>query len=395
MNIENLIGRSSSLFKSDLLLRNEEIDEVIKSSSFLVIGGAGSIGSGVVKFLFSRSPLKLHIVDLNENSLAELVRDVRSSFGYISGDFRTFCLDSLSEEFNSYIRSVGYFDFVLNLSAMKHVRSERDEFTLMRLLRVNIFNTIQTFRSAEKIDAKKYFAVSTDKATNPVNMMGASKRIMEKFLFGVSTKLQVSSARFANVAFSDGSLLQSFINRISKDQPIVVPNDIKRYFMTPEDSAVLCVLSCVFGEHRDVFIPKLGKNLPLMKIDEVAYRFVREAGYEPIVCATEQEARNSVKKFKTKGQWPVYSFSTDTTGEKLFEEFLETSSVVDNFEYESVSVIKNEQDLDFSKILSALSKIENLLDNGAWSKKDLVNITKEIISNFDHEDNGFYLDDKM
>jgi len=395
MDIQNLIGRSNSLFESDLLLRNQAINETIKSSSFLIIGGAGSIGSGIVNFLFSRSPLKLHIVDLNENSLAELVRDVRSSFGYISGDFRTFCLDSLSNEFNSYIESSGYFDFVLNLSALKHVRSERDAFTLMRLLRVNIFNTIQTFRAAEKIGAKKYFAVSTDKATNPVNMMGASKKIMEKFLFGVSTKIQVSSARFANVAFSDGSLLQSFINRISKDQPIVVPNDVKRYFMTPEESAVLCVLSCVFGEHRDVFIPRPAKYLPLIKIHDVADRFVRGAGYEPIACATEQEARDSVDKFKAKGWWPVYSFSTDTTGEKLFEEFMEASSVVDNVTYEGVSVIKNEQDPDFLELCSALSKIENLLDSGIWSKKDLVNITKEIISNFDHEDNGFYLDDKM
>ena len=214
----NLIGRSKELFEEDINKHEIELKEIISSSSFLVIGGAGSIGQAVVKEIFSRNPKKLHVVDINENNLTELVRDIRSSFGYIDGEFRTFTLDIGSLEYDAFIKSDGKYDYVLNLSALKHVRSEENPYTLIRMIDVNIFNTDKTIKQSIKNSTKKYFCVSTDKAANPVNMMGASKKIMEMFLMRRSEEIKISTARFANVAFSDGSLLDGFNNRILKRQ---------------------------------------------------------------------------------------------------------------------------------------------------------------------------------
>ena len=221
-----------------------------------MIGGAGSIGQAVTKEIFKRNPRKLHIVDISENNMVELVRDIRSSDGYINGEFKTFALDAGSYAYDAFIKADGEYDYVLNLSALKHVRSEKDPYTLMRMVEVNILNTIKTIQQAKDKGIKKYFCVSTDKAANPVNMMGASKRIMEHFLMRESKDIDISTARFANVAFSDGSLLHSFNQRIQKKQPIVAPNDIKRYFVTPQESGELCLMSCLLGDTKDIFFPK-------------------------------------------------------------------------------------------------------------------------------------------
>ena len=260
----NLIGRKKELFIQDVSDHEEELSKVVSFSSFLVIGGAGSIGQAVVKEIFKRNPKKLHVVDISENNLVELVRDIRSSFGYIDGDFKTFALDIGSIEYDAFIKADGKFDYVLNLSALKHVRSEKDPFTLMRMIDVNIFNTEKTLQQSIDSGVKKYFCVSTDKAANPVNMMGASKRIMEMFIMRKSKDIKISTARFANVAFSDGSLLHGFDQRIKKRQPIVAPNDIKRYFVIPKESGELCLMSCIFGENRDIFFPKLSENSHLI-----------------------------------------------------------------------------------------------------------------------------------
>ena len=231
MSILNLIGRSDLLFSEDISFNESTLKKQVNTSSFLVIGGAGSIGQAVTKEIFKRNPTKLHVVDISENNLVVLVRDIRSSFGYIDGDFQTFALDIGSVEYDAFIENDGKYDYVLNLSALKHVRSEKDVYTLMRMIDVNIFNTIKTIEQSINKGVKKYFCVSTDKAANPVNMMGASKRIMEMYLMLYSEKITISTARFANVAFSDGSLLHGFNQRIQKLQPIVAPNDIKRYFV--------------------------------------------------------------------------------------------------------------------------------------------------------------------
>jgi len=227
-------------------------------------------------------------VDISENNMVELVRDIRSSFGYIDGDFHTFALDIGSLEYDAFIKADGEYDYVLNLSALKHVRSEKDPFTLMRMIDTNIFNTDKTIKQSYENGTKKYFCVSTDKAANPVNMMGASKRIMEMFVHRNSLDIDVSMARFANVAFSDGSLLHGFNQRLEKRQPIVAPNDIKRYFVTPQESGELCLMSCIFGENRDIFFPKLSENLHLISFADIAVKYLKEKGYEPYLCKDEE-----------------------------------------------------------------------------------------------------------
>ncbi|HKL08041.1 MAG TPA: polysaccharide biosynthesis protein, partial [Bacteroidales bacterium] len=229
----NLIGREKELFTEDINQHEKELQQTVSNSRFLVIGGAGSIGQAVTKEIFKRNPQKLHVVDISENNMVELVRDIRSSLGYIDGDFKTFALDVGSVEYDAFFEADGKYDYVLNLSALKHVRSEKDPFTLMRMIDVNIFNTEKTIQQSIAKGVKKYFCVSTDKAANPVNMMGASKRIMEMFAIRLSEQMDISMARFANVAFSDGSLLHSFDQRIKKRQPIVAPHDVKRYFVIP------------------------------------------------------------------------------------------------------------------------------------------------------------------
>ncbi len=235
-----LIGRSNRLFETDISRLRDELCQLVQNGRFLIIGGAGSIGQAVTKEIFKRQPSKLHVVDISENNMVELVRDIRSTLGYIEGDFRTFAIDCGSPEFIALMSAGEGYDYVLNLSALKHVRSEKDPFTLMRMVRVNILNTIETVARAREVGATKYFCVSTDKAANPVNMMGASKRIMETFLMRESESILISTARFANVAFSDGSLLHGFSQRVAKRQPISAPNDVRRYFVTPQESGELC-----------------------------------------------------------------------------------------------------------------------------------------------------------
>ena len=312
MNILKLIGRTSPLFDDDIFSCRKELEALVSNSRFLVVGGAGSIGQAVTREIFKRNPLALHVVDISENNMVELVRDIRSTLGYIDGDFRTFALDCGSNEYRALMNASEGYDYVLNLSALKHVRSEKDPFTLMRLIEVNILNTIKTVQMAKAHGAKKYFCVSTDKAANPVNMMGASKRIMDMFLMRESQSIKISTARFANVAFSDGSLLHGFNQRFSKLQPISAPNDVRRYFVTPQESGELCLMSCLFGENRDIFFPKLSEQLHLTTFSDIAERFIKSLGYEPYYCATEEEARSQSSALIASKRWPCYFFKSDT-----------------------------------------------------------------------------------
>ncbi|MDG1164983.1 MAG: UDP-N-acetylglucosamine 4,6-dehydratase, partial [Porticoccaceae bacterium] len=303
MSILKLIGRSKPLFDNDISDQNEKLKDLVQKSRFLVIGGAGSIGQAVTREIFKRNPLSLHVVDISENNMVELVRDIRSTLGYIDGEFKTFAIDCGSIEFEALMRSSKTYDYVLNLSALKHVRSEKDPFTLMRLIEVNVLNTIKTIKMAEAQGTKKYFCVSTDKAANPVNMMGASKRIMEMFLMRESETIEISTARFANVAFSDGSLLHGFNQRFAKRQPISAPNDVRRYFVTPQESGELCLMSCLLGENRDIFFPKLSEDLDLITFSDIAGRFVKNLGFEPFHCSSEQEARDRSEELIKEKLW--------------------------------------------------------------------------------------------
>lgn len=393
--ILNLIGRTEKLFIDDIENYENKLKNIVSSSTFLVIGGAGSIGQAVTKEIFKRNPKKLHVVDISENNMVELVRDIRSSFGYIKGDFQTFALDIGSVEYDAFINADGKYDYVLNLSALKHVRSEKDPFTLMRMIDVNIFNTDKTIQQSINNGSKKYFCVSTDKAANPVNMMGASKRIMEMFLMRKSLQISISTARFANVAFSDGSLLHGFNQRIQKRQPIVAPNDIKRYFVTPQESGELCLMSCIFGENRDIFFPKLSEELHLITFAEIAVKYLKELGYEPFTCKDEDEARKLVKTLPSQGKWPCLFTSSDTTGEKDFEEFFTEHEILDMAKFENLGIIKNGAIFDVEKLDYFTQKTDRMKNEKAWSKDEIMNLFHEMIPNFGHKETGKYLDGKM
>lgn len=390
-----LIGRYKELFTDDIKNNESELAEAVASSSFLVIGGAGSIGQAVTKEIFKRNPLKLHVVDISENNMVELVRDIRSSYGYIEGDFQTFALDIGSVEYDAFIEYDGKYDYVLNLSALKHVRSEKDPYTLMRMIDVNIFNTNKTINQAIRKGTKKYFCVSTDKAANPVNMMGASKRIMEFFLMRNSAEISISTARFANVAFSDGSLLHGFDQRIKKRQPIVAPNDIKRYFVIPKESGELCLMSCIYGENRDIFFPKLNEDLHLISFADIAVKYLEVLGYEPYLCDTEKEARELVKTLPQKGKWPCLFTKSDTTGEKDFEEFYTDNEVLDMERFVNLGVIKNKISIDNAKLKLFEETIAILKAEKLWTKKQIVDLFFEMIPDFGHKETGKYLDSKM
>ena len=393
--ILHLIGRDKELFHKDIISHDEEFINIINKSTFLVIGGAGSIGQAVTKEIFKRNPKKLHVVDISENNMVELVRDIRSSFGYIYGDFKTFALDIGSIEYDAFIKADGKYDYVLNLSALKHVRSEKDPFTLMRMIDVNIFNTDKTLQQSIDNGTKRYFCVSTDKAANPVNMMGASKRIMEMFLMRKSLQIDISTARFANVAFSDGSLLHGFNQRIEKRQPIVAPNDIKRYFVTPQESGELCLMSCIFGENRDIFFPKLSEDLHLISFADIAIKYLEEKGYEPYLCKDEDEARELAKTLPQQGKWPCLFTSSDTTGEKDFEEFFTSSETLDMDRFENLGIIKNEANFNDELLNNFESTIRGLKKKREWSKEQIVKLFFKMIPDFGHKETGKYLDGKM
>ncbi len=395
MSILSLVGRSKPLFTSDLAANHENLSQIVSTSRFLVLGGAGSIGQAVVKEIFKRNPLKLHVVDISENNLTELVRDIRSSFGYINGDFQTFALDIGSVEYDAFFKADGQYDYVLNLSALKHVRSEKDPYTLMRMIDVNVFNTDKTLQQAIDAGVKKYFCVSTDKAANPVNMMGASKRIMEMFVMRKSQHINVSMARFANVAFSDGSLLHGFNQRLEKRQPIVAPNDIKRYFVTPQESGELCLMSCIFGENRDIFFPKLSEHLHLITFADIAVKYLQQKGYEPVLCASEDEARELAKTLPQEGKWPCLFASSDTTGEKDFEEFFTSAETLDMQRFENLGVIKNQLEFDPQLLATFETSIAAMKKNLAWDKDSLVKLFFKMLPDFGHKETGKYLDGKM
>ena len=395
MNILSLIGRQSELFTKDLSSWNEELVRVVQKSRFLVLGGAGSIGQAVTKEIFKRNPSKLHVVDISENNLVELVRDIRSSFGYIPGDFSTFALDIGSVEYDSFFTADGGYDYILNLSALKHVRSEKDPYTLMRMIDVNVFNTDKTARQAAAAGATKYFCVSTDKAANPVNMMGASKRIMEMFLMRRSQEMKISTARFANVAFSDGSLLHGFNQRLEKRQPIVAPKDVRRYFVTPKESGELCLMSCIFGDNRDIFFPKLSEELHLISFADIAVKYLEQKGLEPVLCHDEDEARELAKTMPEQGKWPCLFTNSDTTGEKDFEEFYTDQEVLDMDRFNNLGIIKNEAVFDEALLDDFEESIAEMKKNLAWSKDDLVKMFFRMIPDFGHKETGKYLDGKM
>ncbi len=395
MNLLNLINRKSKLFLNDLHSYNKQISEIIKNSNFLIIGAAGTIGKAVSLEVFSRNPKKLHVVDISENNLVELVRHIRSSYSHEAGDFQQYAIDADSQEFEQMINVNGPYDYVLNLSALKHVRSEKDPYTLMRMIKVNIFNTLKTLEYCNSKNTKKYFCVSSDKAANPSNLMGATKRIMELFLLRESEKINVSTARFANVAFSDGSLLYGFNQRFQNNQPITAPEDINRYFITPEESGELCLFSTILGENRETFFPKLDKDLNLISFSEIAKKFILSKGFEPYECQSEDEARSKAKELISKKKWPCLFFKSDTTGEKAYEEFFTEDEKINLSKFSEIGIIENDLDYNNELLEEFLKKINSFITLGKWSRNDLKDIISHTLPELSHKETGKFLDSKM
>ena len=394
MDLLNLIGRDEELFTEDIQTREEQFFNIIQASRFLIVGGAGSIGQATVKEIFKRQPNVLHVVDLSENNLVELVRDIRSSLGYIPGEFKTFAIDCGSTEFEVLMNSEKY-DYLLNFSALKHVRSEKDPLTLMRMIDVNILNTEKILDLAITNGVKKFFCVSTDKASNPVNMMGATKRIMELFLMHKSPDIDISTARFANVAFSDGSLLHGFNQRLQKAQPFSAPSDVSRYFITPKEAGELCILSCVFGRNREIYFPKLSPKLHLITFSEIAVKYLEFLGFTPYICASEDEARAKARELIAQKKYACYFFESDTTGEKDFEEFYMENESVDMGQFKSIGVITSAALPENDLIDSFRERIQALKESRRWTRLDLVDLFKELLPEFAHKERGKFLDEKM
>ncbi len=394
-NILFIIGRNKDMFTEDISRFEQQLSSLVKEGSFLIIGGAGSIGQAVTKEIFQRNPARLHVIDISENNLVELVRDIRSSLGYMDGDFRTLALDCGGLEFHAFLHAQEPYDYVLNLSALKHVRSEKDPYTLMRMISANVLNTEELLQYAVGSNCRKYFAVSTDKAVNPVNAMGATKRVMEMCMMRASQWIPISTARFANVAFSDGSLLHGFRQRIAKRQPLSAPQDVKRYFVTAKEAGELCMMSALLGENRDLFFPKLSEQFQMIDFTTIAVRYLENLGYEPYVCDTEDQARQLVEELLPKKLWPCCFFNSDTTGEKSYEEFHTDTEIVDIERFNAIGVVKNSMFVDEGRLERFLDKVQSLRQSGRWTKEELMEPLRDLVRNFDHKETYKYLDSKM
>jgi FlaA1/EpsC-like NDP-sugar epimerase len=391
----NILGRKNSFIEKDYNYNLKNIKKIVKASRIIILGGSGSIGSAVVELLCKYDPLLLHVVDINENGLVELVRNIRSTIGYTSGEFKTFVMDIGHDDFKHFINKNKGYDIWMNFSALKHVRSEKDPYTLMRLIDVNIINTYKTLKLASKTNVKKYFSVSTDKAANPINLMGASKRIMEMILGEFSSEINTSSARFGNVAFSNGSLLHGMLNRFNNKQPFVAPKDIKRYFLTSTEAAKLSVLSTFMANNGELYIPKIELKKIEQSFPKIAENFLKHNGYEMYICSSEDEARNKIEKLIKEKKWPCYLFNTDTDGEKLEEIFIGKDEKIINKELNALQIIDIKNLTTLTKIEEFINSINNLRNSNLWSVKKASVLIKILIKDFKHYHTGKSLDSKM
>ena len=388
--------REVSMFAKDIEDNKKELSAKIKGKSVCVIGGAGSIGSSFIKVILPFEPSSLVVVDLNENALTELTRDIRSTQGlFVPSDYITYPMDFSSEVFKKMYVKRGGFDIVANFSAHKHVRSEKDIFSVETLLKNNVLHAKELLDLLSEYPPEEYFCVSTDKAANPVNIMGASKRIMEDVIFSYSDKFPVKTARFANVAFSNGSLPAGFLERIRKLQPLGAPLDVKRYFVSPEESGQICALSCMLGDNRNIFFPKLEES-QMMSFDEIADRLLEEHGFKVLRCDSDEEAIMKSSSLKSgSADYPVHYSVSDTSGEKPFEEFFTDGEEVDMKRFSSLGVITGKEIPDKEKIEKLFKELSDAFLREEVSKAELVGIMSSYLPNFEHIERGKSLDSKM
>lgn len=393
---KNITKRNQSMFAEDIENKKQELSEKIYKKSILVIGGAGSIGSSFIKAILPFKPASLVVVDTNENALAELTRDLRSTKGmYVPDDYITYPMDFASPVFEKMFRKRGGFDIVGNFSAHKHVRSEKDIYSVEALLQNNVLHAKLLLDLLAEFPPEEYFCVSTDKAANPVNIMGASKRIMEDVIFSYSDKFPVKTARFANVAFSNGSLPAGFLARIAKLQPLSAPSDVKRYFVSPEESGQICMLACMLGNNREIFFPKL-RDAQMMRFDTIATNLLHEYGFEVLECASDEEAIDKAEALKQGSKlYPVHYSGSDTSGEKPYEEFYTDEESVDMERLQALGVITGKQVTDKKKVEVLFDKLSAEFAKEETSKETIIKIMQEYLPNFEHIETGKSLDSKM
>ncbi len=388
--------RPESMFLSDMEKNKDELSKKIKGKSILVIGGAGSIGSSYIKAVLPYEPKTLVVVDINENALAELTRDLRSTKGmFVPEDYIPYPMDFASPVFGKMFRSRGGFDVVANFSAHKHVRSEKDIYSVEALLWNNVLHAKKLLDLLAEFPPEEYFCVSTDKAANPVNIMGASKRMMEDIIFSYSDRFPVKTARFANVAFSNGSLPAGFLTRISKLQPLSAPSDVKRYFVSPEESGQICMIACMLGANREIFFPKLEKA-QMMTFDAIATALLQEYGYEVLQCGSDEEAIEKAEALRAGSKcYPVHYSGSNTSGEKAFEEFYTDQETVDMVRFSSLGVITGKEMPDADKVDAVLKELNAAFEKPDLHKEDVAEIIKRYLPNFEHMEKGKSLDSKM
>lgn len=389
----DIVGRSEPLIQLDAEL-DKDISKIIKSSRFLVVGGAGSIGSAVCEEIFKKNPKEIHIIDINENALVELVRNLRTKYKS-SALLKTYVIDAGSKSFNMLLESLPRIDYVLNLSAMKHVRSERDPYTLMRMIYTNVIYPYENLKLFERFNIPNYFVVSSDKASNPQNLMGASKKMMEICLSNINTNIKISSSRFANVAFSNGSLPASFISKFSNLQPFSAPNDVKRYFITKEEAGKLCLISALIGNNHDILFPSPESDFNPVSFVDIARNYLLFYGYEMKEVGSEDEARDNFHSLHKKNIWPCYSFKSDTTGEKDLEEFYELDEIQENLDIKNLSKVSMSKNFGINNGIEFMNDIKSIYASNNWNKKNIVEVFFKHIPSLNYKDLNKYLDDKM
>ena len=392
----HITGRPESMFAADIEANKDQLKEEIEGKSVLVIGGAGTIGSSYIRAVLPFRPSKLVVVDISENGLTELTRDLRSTYGmYVPEEYRTYPLSFADPIFEKIFRAERGFDIVANFSAHKHVRSEKDKYSVEALLENNVLKARKLLDLLTEFPPRHFFCVSTDKAANPVNIMGASKKIMEDMIMAYSDRFKISTARFANVAFSNGSLLAGFIERLMKRQPLSSPSDVKRYFVSPQESGQICMLACILGQNREIFFPKLGEE-QMMTFSSIADRFLHSLGYNVKYCSSEEEARKFAAEMPADSrEFPVYYFTSDTTGEKSFEEFYVEGEQINLNRFKSLGLIEELKSKDIKEIDMFFDKLTRTLRQERVEKTDIVQRIKEFIPNFAHMEKGKNLDQKM
>ncbi|MBK8055139.1 MAG: polysaccharide biosynthesis protein [Saprospiraceae bacterium] len=391
----HITKRDKSLFENDINQYQDQLTANIKGKSVLVIGGAGTIGSSYIKAILNFEPARLYVVDTNENGLTELTRDLRSKHGqYIPEDYKTYPMNFGDEVFRKMFVNEGPFHIVANFAAHKHVRSEKDHYSIEAMIDNNVFKAKEFLDLLVTYKPEHFFCVSTDKAANPVNVMGASKKLMEEVIMAYSSDIKITTARFANVAFSNGSLLDGYIQRLFKKQPISCPSDVKRFFVSPEESGQICMLACILGASGEIYFPKLEED-QMVNFKDITLDFFKEMAIPVVECISDDDARNKATSMSIEDPHPVYFFTSDTSGEKLYEEFYTDTDEVDMIKYEGMGVIKNAVKPSKTQIENCIKELQMLMQSDAYDKSAIVSLMKKHLPDFEHIETGKSLDQKM